>query len=297
MDDLFAEDSGDIYFYSPENLDPTNPGVQNERNLYVHRDGTVHFVATMDAGTRGQPDADLAGRHARRDPDQSKLTSYDNQRLRRDLHLRRRDGHRSTAPPADPAGAPPSNDVEASQSGRFMADDGRDVLRQQRLARPARQKRTITDVYEYVDGRPQLISAGPGLAGLHRRLAKCSASSRSAYIGLEAVSHNGTRRLLLDLRDAGQRDHNGEYVKFYDARTGGGFPEQPDPLPCEAADECHGAGQLAAAAAGDHSAGTNLGASGNVTCRKKQANKKHEEEAASTRRRSATSGRSPEMRT
>ena len=26
MDDLFAEDSGDIYFYSPEQLDPDQPG-------------------------------------------------------------------------------------------------------------------------------------------------------------------------------------------------------------------------------------------------------------------------------
>ena len=29
--------SGDIYFYSPEQLDPKNPGVKNERNLYVYR--------------------------------------------------------------------------------------------------------------------------------------------------------------------------------------------------------------------------------------------------------------------
>ena len=38
------------------------------------------------------------------------------------------------------------------------------------------------------------------------------------------------------------QDQNGEYLKFYDARTGGGFPYVPPAAPCEAADECHGEG-------------------------------------------------------
>ena len=36
------------------------------------------------------------------------------------------------------------------------------------------------------------------------------------------------------------QDHNGQFLKFYDARTGGGFSAPPAPAQCEAADECHG---------------------------------------------------------
>ena len=56
-----ASQSGDVYFYSPEQLDPTNPGVLNEQNLYVYRDGSVHYVTTMDPDTKVGQDADLAG--------------------------------------------------------------------------------------------------------------------------------------------------------------------------------------------------------------------------------------------
>ena len=37
QDDVYAESSGDVYFYSPENLDPDRPGIPNERNLYLAR--------------------------------------------------------------------------------------------------------------------------------------------------------------------------------------------------------------------------------------------------------------------
>ena len=33
LDDIIAEDSGDVYFYSPEQLDPAAPAVPNGRNL------------------------------------------------------------------------------------------------------------------------------------------------------------------------------------------------------------------------------------------------------------------------
>ena len=50
-DDPIASESGDVYFYSPEQLDPNNPGVLNEKNLYVYRHGAVKYVATLDANT------------------------------------------------------------------------------------------------------------------------------------------------------------------------------------------------------------------------------------------------------
>jgi hypothetical protein len=40
-------------------------------------------------------------------------------------------------------------------------------------------------------------------------------------------------------------DQNGQFIKFYDARTGGGFPVEVPLQPCQAADECHGPGSEA----------------------------------------------------
>src|SRR5262249_51848645 len=51
LDDKIARESGDVYFYSPSSLDPDRPGLANQRNLYVYREGSVHLVATLEAGT------------------------------------------------------------------------------------------------------------------------------------------------------------------------------------------------------------------------------------------------------
>ena len=71
------------------------------------------------------------------------------------------------------------------------------------------------------------------------------------------------------------RDHNGQFVKFYDARTGGGFDESPPLGPCEAADECHGVDSSPPAPA-TIASGANV-PSGNVTnppTKKKKQHKK-----------------------
>ena len=78
MDDLLAEESGDVYFYSPEQLDAAHPGVPGQRNLYLYRHGAVQLVATFEAGTevtRDQISPD--GAHAAF-LTKSQLTSYDN---------------------------------------------------------------------------------------------------------------------------------------------------------------------------------------------------------------------------
>ena len=38
--------NGDIYFYSPEQLDGTK-GIPGQQNLYDYRDGAVHYVTTF----------------------------------------------------------------------------------------------------------------------------------------------------------------------------------------------------------------------------------------------------------
>ncbi len=97
------------------------------------------------------------------------------------------------------------------------------------------------DVYEYTEGRPQLISSGTASTdtwggGL--------LIYPSMTVGLEGVSADGVDVYFSTFDTLVPQDHNGEFIKFYDARTGGGFPFQAPAPPCKAADECHGVGSV-----------------------------------------------------
>ena len=60
-----------------------------------------------------------------------------------------------------PSGAPPTSDVGASQDGFFMTNDGR-IFFTTNDALVHADTNEAEDVYEYVDGRPQLITPGTG---------------------------------------------------------------------------------------------------------------------------------------
>ena len=285
-DDPIASESGDVYFYSPEQLDPNNPGVLNEKNLYVYRHGAVKYVATLDANTsinRIQISPD--GSHVAF-LTAARLTSYDNEGWREMYTFNPNTGVIRCAsclptgepptvlrPPEEspraqfevpPERKAPSKDVMASQSGRFMADDGRTVFATSD-ALVESDTDGLLDVYEYVGGRPQLITSGTSQSDL-------LAGNRffpGEFIGLEAVSRDG-QDIYFSTFDtlAPLEDHNGPFVKFYDARTNGGFASPGAHLPCVAADECHGdenAGPEPAAIATD----ANLGPA--VSSKPKQA--------------------------
>jgi hypothetical protein len=136
----------------------------------------------------------------------------------------------------DPERAEPSKDVMASQSGRFMADDGRVVFATSD-ALVEGDTNGLVDVYEFVGGRPQLISSGTA----HADLLPGNHFYPGEYTGVEAISHDGVD-IFFSTYDtlAPDEDFNGQFMKFYDARTNGGFPPSPAHLPCVAADECHG---------------------------------------------------------
>ena len=107
------------------------------------------------------------------------------------------------------------------------------------------------------------------------------------YIGLEAVSHDGVDVYFSTFETLVSRDHNGEFVKFYDARTGGGFPEEPELLALRGGRRVPRRRQLRAAAAGDRSAG-DLGASAATSSparrSKAKKKKKHKTEASAIER-------------
>ena len=99
----------------------------------------------------------------------------------------------------------------------------------------------IRDVYEYVDGRPQLISSGVGFKeSTHKLLLGINNGLFTA--GLIGVSADGSDAYFSTYDTLVPEDKNGSFLKIYDARTDGGFPYIAPPAGCEAADECVGAG-------------------------------------------------------
>jgi hypothetical protein len=239
IDSQIATGNGSVYFYSPESLDPDKLSTPNERNLYVYRDGAVHFIATLDPGTQVDriqisPDG-VHGAFLT----EARLMSYDNRGFREMYTYDDSTGALRCAS-CDPSGAPPTADAIASQGGPFMSDDGRAFFATPDPLVP-QDTDGIIDVYEFVDGRPQLISTGTGT----RDFSVTSVIQFfyvPEHIGLEAVSADGMDVYFSTYDTLVQQDQNGNVLKFYDARTNGGF-EPPAPLaPCVAADECHGPG-------------------------------------------------------
>jgi hypothetical protein len=138
-----------------------------------------------------------------------------------------------------PSGEPPTSNVGASQDGLFMTDDGRTFFTTDDPLVHADTNET-QDVYEYVDGHAQLITPGTGDTTLSRGLGLNEP-------GLDGVSGGGTDVYFSTYQSLVPTDHNGLFLKFYDARASGGFPSPNPTPPCAAADECHGAGTAAPA--------------------------------------------------
>ena len=276
LDDHIASESGDVYFYSPEQLDPEKPGVNNQRNLYVYRNGSVHLVATFEPGTsvnrmQISPDGAHAGLLT-----SASLTGYDTHGFR-EMYSYDADSGTLLCASCRPDGLPPTGNAAASQGGPFMSNDGRVFFATKDALVPRDVNGEVIDVYEYVDGRPQLISAGTGSRDFTGGSAVLNILDipKPSRTGLESVSADGQDVYFSTYDTLVQQDHNGPFVKFYDARVGGGFEPAPEFAPCAAADECHGEESAAAQAPKIGTEG-NLGPSGNVrgTPKKEKKSKK-----------------------
>jgi hypothetical protein len=253
-DNAIASASGDIYFLSPEQLE-VGKGVPGEGNLYMFRNGQAEFVTTLfDTTAINRIQVSPTNDHM------ALITTAD-------LTQYEAGGHRemySFSPSSGliqcvsciPNGSAPSHDVAGSQNGIFMADDGRTFFGTADALVP-QDTNGVLDVYEFVDNRPQLISSGT--------------ANEAAETGLVGVSTNGIDVYFSTLDTFVGQDTVGPFLKFYDARTGGGIPLEPPPVPCAAADECHGPGSVAPSRI-ISGTGAPLGASGNLksTARKHQ---------------------------
>jgi hypothetical protein len=268
-DTAIASQAGDVYFYSPEQLDAAK-GVPGARNIYVYRDGQVRFVTIGDAPRMNvSPDGDHMALLS-----DDRLTDFDNKGYD-EMYSYDATTREITCVSCSPTGAPPTSDVEASHNGLFMSNDGRTFFYTSNALVP-KDTNKLNDVYEYVDGQPQLITSG---TGSHDKTLNIGGEVRTQG-GLASVSADGTNVYFATYETLVPFDENGEFPKFYDARSGGGFPIDSPRQPCVAADECHGVPSSVPGPLGVVS-DSNLGSSGNVRAtgshkrkKKKTAHKK-----------------------
>jgi hypothetical protein len=247
-DNSIAAGNGDIYFFSPEQLDGTR-GIPMQENLYVYRNESVQYVTTLTPpepycfiiygyATQCQPTQIVRMQVSPDDSHMafvtsSQVTHYDNAGYL-EMYTYEPATRQVVCVSCKPSGAPPKSDVQASQDGLFMTNDGRAFFATNDAIVPSDTNRAI-DVYEYADGRPQLITPGTG----DSRQAELTFFANSTP-GLVGVSADGSDVYFSTYDTLVRQDHNGLFLKFYDARTGGGFSAPAPPPPCAAADECHG---------------------------------------------------------
>ncbi len=247
-DSFIASNNGDIYFFSPELLDGSR-GIPNQENLYVYRDGQVQYVTTLTTGpyctnseTYGGACSDGPAVRMQVTPSDSfaafitasQVTQYENAG-----HL---EMYRYNPATRDlvcvsciPSGESPTSNVEGSQDGLFLTEDGRAFFSTEDALVHGDTNHAL-DVYEYTEGHAQLITPGTG------QTEQSSGIYEFNVPGLVGVSADGTDVYFSTYDTLLSQDHNGLFLKFYDARSGGGFSNPAPPPPCDAADECHGAG-------------------------------------------------------
>jgi hypothetical protein len=276
-DDVLAKTSGDIYFYSPEDLVPGKIGGDGERNLYLYRRGQIQYVTTFDPETQVERSTiSLDGSHAAF-LTKSSLTAFD-AGDRRQVYTYNADTNALRCASCNPNGTVPVADVvSVSESGPFMADDGRTFFATTESLVP-QDTNGLRDIYEYTQGRAQLISSGTGDRDNTGGLETISIFFGRLNTGLEAVSRDGTDVYFSTFETLVPEDANGNFLKMYDARAAGGFDFNPDLGNCQAADECHGTITRPPAPAEIATAGA-FGASGNVPPPSKQVRKKKRKHA------------------
>lgn len=235
-----SDDGSTVYFVASAAL--AGGASAGGTNLYVVRGGAIEFIAALAPEDSGDWTTSFETRTGRVTPDgahlaflsTASLTGYDNTDAitgepDRELFVYDAGEGRLTCVSCNPDGTRPIGSASmpvgtgTSYQPRVLSDDGSRVLFSSADALVATDGNGRQDVYEYVDGRPQLISTG-------------TSSDVSALVDMSPDGRDvffTTRSRLV----AADRDNGSD---IYDARLGGGFPAQAGgPLPCSG-EACRG---------------------------------------------------------
>lgn len=238
--------AGNVALYGPA-LTPRDPKVDSPVAIESLEDA----AAPPRAGFQLSPNGDDAVF-----PSTRSLTGYENDQR---AQIYRYDSGTDTVNCAScsPAGQRSTGDASLPAHGLSVTNDGR-VFFDSTEGLVDRDLNEKKDAYEWspTDGT-QLISTGTAALGA----------------SLLGVSADGTDAYFFTREKLVSGDNNGSHVKVYDARSFGGFPFVPPPVPCKASDECHGPGSVAPRTP---EIGTEAGTPiGNATKKKTQKCKRH----------------------
>ncbi len=300
-DNFIAAKNGDIYFFSPEQLAGPR-GIKGEENLYDYRNGALQYVASFTPQPYCREEEYLhycsAGPVIRMQvsPEDThmafltadRVTAYNNAGYT-EMYTYDPSTEEVTCVSCLPDGEPPTSNVYASSNGLFMSNDGRTFF-STRDALVPRDTDGLRDVYEYTEGHAQLISSGTSIRELTSGIFSFGVNKELFTAGLVGVSADGANVYFSTYDTLVGQDRNGSQLKFYDARTDGGFPYLAPAAPCEAADECHGAGSAPEAPIHNGS-GAELGATGNVSSNTSRSHHKHKKRHHKSRHRKKRQGR------
>ena len=234
-----ATESGSIYFLSPEKLDGTANGTENQPNLYVAGPGQApKFIATLspndsvlldsvkEAETRHTADFQVttSGEFAAFVTTEPLEASYESAGYAEVYRYDAATGELLCAS-CDPTNAEATGNASLASNGLSLTDDGRLFFNSLDALSP-RALNEKENVYEWETGTLALISTG-------------TSPYNSSVLGVTA---NGINAYFFTRDTLVPQDHNGQSVKLYDARSNGGFFILPESPPCRSSDECHGAG-------------------------------------------------------
>jgi hypothetical protein len=140
-----------------------------------------------------------------------------------------------------PTEGQPSTDSTLPEHGSGLTDDGRVFFNtgEQLVLRDTNEN---LDAYEWSPERSGIGSCATA-SGCQQLISSGTSIFDSGMLGATADGKDAfffTREKLVE------EDFNGEAMKIYDAREGGGFFKLPEEPPCAAADECRGAATQAA---------------------------------------------------
>jgi DNA-binding beta-propeller fold protein YncE len=232
-----SEDGSSVYFVAGGAL--AAGAAAGQPNLYLYHGGALTLIATLSNG-----DGCVAGGECARVSPSGRflgfasfqmLTGYDNT----DAVTGRRDGEvflydagsgGLACGSCDPSGEAPGGDAklkhEATRESvpHVVTDSGRLFFESPDALVPSDTNHQ-TDVYEYEEGQPHLISSG-------------TAGTESVLLD---VGESGNDVFVLTRQPLVAQAPPGEAFAIYDARVDGGFPANLSPSDCSTADSCRSA--------------------------------------------------------
>lgn len=200
---------------------------KGQHNLYVWSGGTITYIATLDENDFGAGNVSPDGTWFAFDSLNS-LTGYDNTGpgggLAEEVFLYSASSHELVCASCNPTGEAPASggtDVPPTANARYLANGGRLFFETREALLPS-DTNGQSDVYEYENGQPSLLSSG-------------TSTEPSSFIG---ASGSGDDVFFTSSQQLVPQDTQEGMQSVYDARVDGGIPPPAAPPPCTTADAC-----------------------------------------------------------